>query len=430
MDICMIGTGYVGLVTGACLAHVGNKVICADVDISKIEKLNSGEIPIFEPGLEQLIKENLGNQRLEFTYDIKKAIESSTLIFISVGTPPCKDGSADLSYVFQAAHDIAASLNEYKIVVDKSTVPVGTAMKVKEIIQKNKMNHIPFSVVSNPEFLREGSAVRDIFDGDRIVIGVEDKKAQEIMKNLYEPFGVPIYITDIISAEMIKYASNAFLAAKISFINEIANICEKLGADVTAVACGMGMDKRIGPSFLNAGLGYGGSCFPKDVKAVMATAKENKYDFKILDAVMQVNDNQKKIFVQKVLNQLCDIKNPAVGVLGLAFKPHTDDIREAPSLYIIQELRETGIRIKAYDPIAISKTKEVISDIEYCSSLYEACNDVDAVLIVTEWDEFKNMNLDLVKRKMKAPLMIDGRNLFDPKRMAEKGFEYISVGRR
>jgi UDPglucose 6-dehydrogenase len=430
MDICMIGTGYVGLATGTCLAHMGNNVICADIDVSKIEQLNRGEVPIFEPGLEGLIKENLGNKRLKFTSNIRQAIESSTIIFIAVGTPPSKDGSVDLLYVFQAAHDIAASLNGYKIVVDKSTVPVGTAMKVKEIIQKNRGSNVPFSIVSNPEFLKEGSAVKDIFDGDRIVIGVEDKKAEEIMKNLYEPFGIPIYITDIVSAEMIKYASNAFLATKISFINEIANICEKVGADVTEVARGMGTDKRIGTNFLNAGLGYGGSCFPKDVKALVATAKENGYEFKILKAVMKVNENQKKLMVKKVLYHLRKIKNPTVGVLGLTFKPNTDDVREAPSLYIIERLKKKGMRIKAYDPIAISKAKEIVSDIEYCNSLYETCRDVDALLIVTEWDEFKNMNLDEVKDSMKTPMVIDGRNIFDTKAMIQKGFNYISIGRR
>ncbi len=430
MNICMIGTGYVGLVTGTCLAHKGNHVICTDIDKHKIEKLNRCEVPIFEPGLEELIKENVKNKRLEFTHNVKEAIQKSEIIYIAVGTPPCADGSADLCYVYRAAQDIAASLNAYKIIVDKSTVPVGTAMKVQRFIEENSMQKAPFSVVSNPEFLKEGSAIKDIFEGDRIVIGVKDEKAKKIMTKLYEPFNIPIYITDVVSAEMIKYASNAFLATKISFINEIANVCERVGADVTKVAEGMGADKRIGRSFLNAGLGYGGSCFPKDVKALNALAKEANYDFEILNAVMDVNEKQKELMIQKVLGNLEGVKNPNIGVLGLAFKPETDDVREAPALYIIRRLIDKGAKIKAYDPIAMDNAKKILTDIQYCDNIYETFQDVDALLIITEWDEFKEIDLEKGKKLMKTPLVIDGRNIFEPKEMMQKDINYISIGRK
>jgi UDPglucose 6-dehydrogenase len=425
----MIGTGYVGLVTGICLAHIGHNVTCVDIDTHKIEMLKKGELPIFEPGLEDLLKVNVSDKRLHFTNDIKQAVQNSQVIFIAVGTPPAKDGNANLTNVFEAAHDIAAALNEYKVIVNKSTVPVGTAEKVSEIIQKNKKSETDFSVVSNPEFLKEGSAIKDIFEGDRIVIGVEDQNAQAIMEQLYKPLSIPVYVTDVKSAEMIKYASNAFLATKISFINEIANVCEKVGADITKVAGGMGLDKRIGASFLNAGLGYGGSCFPKDAKALVETAKQAGYHFKILNAVIEVNDKQKQIMVDKISKYVSKLNNPVVGILGLAFKPNTDDIREAPSLYIIQKLKEQGIKLKAYDPIAMENTKIIIPDITYCSNLYDACRDVDVVVITTEWEEFKNMDLDIVKDSVKTPLIIDGRNIFDPIQMNQKGFKYISIGR-
>ncbi len=429
MNICMIGTGYVGLVTGTCLAHKGNHVICTDIDKYKIEQLNRGEVPIYEPGLEALIKENIKNKRLEFTHKIKEAIQKSEIIYIAVGTPPCADGSADLCYVYKAANDIATALNGYKIIVDKSTVPVGTAMKIQKIIEKNRIREVGFSVISNPEFLKEGSAIKDIFEGDRIVIGVNDEKAEKIMTELYEPFNIPIYITDVVSAEMIKYAANAFLATKISFINEIANVCESVGADVTKVAEGMGADIRIGRSFLNAGLGYGGSCFPKDVKALNALAKEVNYEFKILNAVMDVNEKQKELMVQKVLDHLKGVQNPHIGVLGLAFKPNTDDVREAPALTIIRRLTEKGVKIKTYDPIAIDNVKEILTDIQYCDNAYEAFRDVDALLIITEWDEFKEIDLHKAKNLMKTPLIIDGRNIFEPYKMKSKGFQYISIGR-
>lgn len=428
MDVCVIGTGYVGLVTGTCLAHIGYHVICTDIDIHKIEQLNNGILTIFEPGLEKLIQENLSNHRLEFSCDMNQAVEKSTIIFIAVGTPPDMDGGADLSYVFRAAYDIAHALNGYKVIVDKSTVPVGTAMKVKDIIEKNKKNDIPFSVVANPEFLKEGSAIDDVFNADRIVIGVDEDRSKQIMGDLYKPLNLPVFFTDIISAEIIKYASNAFLATKISFINEIANICERLGGDVTKVAQGMGMDRRISPYFLNAGLGYGGSCFPKDVNALLVSSQKIGYDFNILKAVVKVNNEQRERMVEKILNCIKGIENPCIGVLGLAFKPNTDDVREAPSLDIIKKLKERA-KIKAYDPVAMIKAHEVIPDIEYCSNLYKACEGVDALIIVTEWDEFKNIDLDEVRRNVKSPFIIDGRNIFDPRILSDKGFTYISIGR-
>ncbi|MGE5559005.1 MAG: UDP-glucose dehydrogenase family protein [Bacillota bacterium] len=425
----MIGTGYVGLVTGTALAAAGHDVICIDIDPVKIEQLNRGEVAIYEPGLEELIRENMEKKRLKFTCGAKQAIQDSSVIFIAVGTPPHEDGGTDLSFVFQAAHDIADALNGYKVVVNKSTVPVGAGMKVKEIIQQNKKKDVPFSVVSNPEFLKEGSAIQDIFEGDRIILGVEDKKAAAIMKTVYAPFDIPVYITDIASAEMIKYASNAFLATKISFINEIANLCEKVGADIDEVARGMGADKRIGMNFLKAGLGYGGSCLPKDVKSLTITAKDAGHDLILLDAVIRVNENQKELMVEKIANSVHGVEAPLIAVLGLAFKPNTDDVRQAPSLYIIEKLMAKGIRLKAYDPKAINNAREIQPDIEYCDDLYETCNGVDASVIVTEWDEFIHMDLSVLKRRMKTPIIIDGRNIFDAEDMIRLGFKYISVGR-
>jgi len=430
MDISIIGTGYVGLVTGACLADIGHKVICSDIDEEKITQLNRGQIPIYEPGLDELVSRNKENKRISFTCNIRKAIENSKVVFIAVGTPPDKSGNADLSFVFQVAHDIAASLNEYKVIVNKSTVPVGTAKKVKEIIMKNRTRDIPFSMVSNPEFLREGSAIKDVFEGDRIVIGVEDDEAAKIMLQLYRPLNLPMQLTDIASAELIKYASNAFLATKISFINELANLCEKVGADITEVAKGMGADSRIGSSFLKAGIGYGGSCFPKDVKAITATAEQFGCELKIIRSAMEVNQKQREIVSQKIVDCIVGIQEPTVALLGLSFKPDTDDIREAPSLYIIEKLTAMGVSIKAYDPIAMEKVKELYPDIEYCKDVYEACLRADAAVFVTEWDEFFDIDFHRLKNNMRQQAIIDARNIFQPEKIRSMGFKYVSIGRK
>lgn len=430
MDISIIGTGYVGLVTGACLADIGHKVICSDIDEEKITQLNRGQIPIYEPGLDELVSRNKENKRISFTCNIRKAIENSKVVFIAVGTPPDKSGNADLSFVFQVAHDIAASLNEYKVIVNKSTVSVGTAKKVKEIIMKNRTRDIPFSMVSNPEFLREGSAIKDVFEGDRIVIGVEDDEAAKIMLQLYRPLNLPMQLTDIASAELIKYASNAFLATKISFINELANLCEKVGADITEVAKGMGADSRIGSSFLKAGIGYGGSCFPKDVKAITATAEQFGCELKIIRSAMEVNQKQREIVSQKIVDCIVGIQEPTVALLGLSFKPDTDDIREAPSLYIIEKLTAMGVSIKAYDPIAMEKVKELYPDIEYCKDVYEACLRADAAVFVTEWDEFFDIDFHRLKNNMRQQAIIDARNIFQPEKIRSMGFKYVSIGRK
>jgi len=430
MDISIIGTGYVGLVTGACLADIGHKVICSDIDEEKITQLNRGQIPIYEPGLDELVSRNKENKRISFTCNIRKAIENSKVVFIAVGTPPDKSGNADLSFVFQVAHDIAASLNEYKVIVNKSTVSVGTAKKVKEIIMKNRTRDIPFSMVSNPEFLREGSAIKDVFEGDRIVIGVEDDEAAKIMLQLYRPLNLPMQLTDIASAELIKYASNAFLATKISFINELANLCEKVGADITEVAKGMGADSRIGSSFLKAGIGYGGSCFPKDVKAITATAEQFGCELKTIRSAMEVNQKQREIVSQKIVDCIVGIQEPTVALLGLSFKPDTDDIREAPSLYIIEKLTAMGVSIKAYDPIAMEKVKELYPDIEYCKDVYEACLRADAAVFVTEWDEFFDIDFHRLKNNMRQQAIIDARNIFQPEKIRSMGFKYVSIGRK
>ena len=430
MDISIIGTGYVGLVTGACLADIGHKVICSDIDEEKITQLNRGQIPIYEPGLDELVSRNKENKRISFTCNIRKAIENSKVVFIAVGTPPDKSGNADLSFVFQVAHDIAASLNEYKVIVNKSTVSVGTAKKVKEIIMKNRTRDIPFSMVSNPEFLREGSAIKDVFEGDRIVIGVEDDEAAKIMLQLYRPLNLPMQLTDIASAELIKYASNAFLATKISFINELANLCEKVGADITEVAKGMGADSRIGSSFLKAGIGYGGSCFPKDVKAITATAEQFGCELKIIRSAIEVNQKQREIVSQKIVDCIVGIQEPTVALLGLSFKPDTDDIREAPSLYIIEKLTAMGVSIKAYDPIAMEKVKELYPDIEYCKDVYEACLRADAAVFVTEWDEFFDIDFHRLKNNMRQQAIIDARNIFQPEKIRSMGFKYVSIGRK
>ena len=433
MKVCVIGTGYVGLVVGTCLAEMGNDVICVDNDTEKLKKLKEGVIPIYEPGLEELIKINVGENRLSFTDNLKDAVEKSLVCFIAVGTPQGEDGSADLQYVYKVAEDIGKSLNEYKVIIDKSTVPVGTAEKVNEIIKK--YTNYPFDVVSNPEFLKQGAAVEDFLRPDRVVIGSNSQRATEIMQELYSPFlrtGNPVIIMDVKSAEMTKYAANSFLAVKISYANEIANICEKVGADAEMVRIGMCADKRIGSKFLFPGLGYGGSCFPKDVKALLKTAKDNNCDYQLLEAADKVNKKQRKLFVEKITNKLGEnLSGKTFAVWGLAFKPKTNDMREAPSVTIINELLDRGATIIAYDPKAYDCAEYYLGNkITYAKSSYDALKDADALLILTEWNEFRRPDFDRVKSLLKSPLIFDGRNIYDPKRTSERGFEYICIGRK
>ncbi len=432
MNICMIGTGYVGLVTGTCFADFGNSVTCVDIDEDKISKLNKGIIPIYEPGLDVLVAKNVKEGRLKFTTDLKSAVEDALVIFIAVGTPPKEDGSADMRYVEAVAKDIAKYMNGYKVIVNKSTVPVGAAKHIKKIIQENLTRPIHFSVASNPEFLREGSAIEDFMRPDRVVIGTEDSEAMAIMKDLYSPLYLietPIVFTNLESAELTKYAANAFLAVKISFINEIARICERVGADVHDVAKGMGLDNRIGKKFLHAGPGYGGSCFPKDTKALLAIGKQFDYNFKIVDAAVRVNDEQRQLMLKKIKSAVGDLKGKTIGVLGLSFKPNTDDMREAPAIDIVKGLQKNGAHVKAFDPVAMEEAKKVLPDIEYVKDTYDAARDVDALVFITEWNQFRSLDLDKLKSLMKQPVIIDLRNIYEPPKMREKGFKYVCVGR-
>jgi len=432
MKIAVIGTGYVGLTLGTCLAELGNDVICVDVDESKIKDLNEGKVPIYEPGLEDMLERNFKEKRISFTTDVKSAIEASDVIFIAVGTPPGKDHKADLSFVRQVAKDIGINMNGYKVIVDKSTVPVGTAQLVREIVKENQASAMEFDVVSNPEFLREGSAINDFMNPDRVVVGVDSEKARKVMENIYK--GVarvnrPIMFTDTKSAEIIKYASNAMLATRISFMNEIARLCERSGGDVKEVAKGMGLDSRIGPRFLQAGVGYGGSCFPKDVKALAQTMNHHEVESKILQAVEEVNEDQKKSLLPKIKKLVPELNGKVVAIWGLAFKPKTDDMREAPSVVIIEQLQGEGAKIKAFDPEAEDSAKKMLKDVEYVKDPYDAIKDADALVIVTEWSEFRNLDKGKMKDLLKEPNVIDGRNIYDPKEMKESGFNYIGVGR-
>lgn len=429
MKITVIGTGYVGLVSGVCFAELGNEVTCVDKDQGKIRKLQQGIVPIYEPGLEELMKRNMKEGRLSFHEKLSASVKDAEVIIIAVGTPQAPSGEADLSYVDQAAREIALAMNGYKIIMTKSTVPVGTNERIKKII--GELATSPFDVVSVPEFLREGSAVRDTLYPDRIVIGADNKHAAEVITRLHRPLTDRIFVTDIRSAEMIKYASNAFLATKISFINEIANICEKVGADVTVVAKGMGMDKRIGPSFLNAGIGYGGSCFPKDTHALIQIAGNVEYDFRLLRSVVEVNQIQRYFIIDKLIQSLGSIKNRTIGVWGLAFKPNTDDIREAPSVEIIPALINLGATVRAYDPIAMESFRSQYPDLPvvYCNSPIEAAAGCDALCLLTEWEQFGEQDLTLVQSVMKLPVMVDGRNVFTKKDIENTNFYYYSVGR-
>jgi len=434
MHIAVVGSGYVGLVTGACLADFGMSVTCVDNDQRKIEMLQRGEIPIYEPGLDALVAKNAKAGRLRFTTELKEAVESSLVIFIAVGTPPKEDGSADLSYVMQVAEAIAEYMNGYKVVVTKSTVPIGTGKLIEEIISRRN-NRYPFSVVSNPEFLREGSAIEDFMRPDRVVIGARDPQAIAIMKDVYAPLYLietPFVITNVESSELIKYASNAFLATKVTFINEVAALCEVLGADVHHVAKGMGLDRRIGPKFLHPGPGYGGSCFPKDTKALTEIARQAGRPFAIVETVVQVNEEVKLRMVQRI-REACggSVAGLTIAVAGLSFKPETDDMREAPAIVIVGALAAEGATIRAFDPAAMANAREVLPDgVVYCDDVYDAASGADCLVILTEWNQFRSLDLGRLRALLRQPRMVDLRNVYEPDRMREAGFQYWCVGRQ
>ncbi|MBD3857781.1 MAG: UDP-glucose/GDP-mannose dehydrogenase family protein [Acidobacteria bacterium] len=434
MHICVVGTGYVGLVTGACLADFGINVTCVDKDEEKIAKLLDGEIPIYEPGLDSLVEKNARSGRLHFSTDLAPAIQQALAIFIAVGTPPKEDGSADLSYVVQVAEAIADNLNGYKVVVTKSTVPIGTGQLIEKIITERESEAHPFSVVSNPEFLREGSAIADFMRPDRVVIGARDAQAVAIMKDIYSPLYLletPFVITNVESSELIKYASNAFLATKITFINEVAELCDRLGADVHHVSRGMGLDKRIGPKFLHPGPGYGGSCFPKDTQAMSEIARKAGRPFEIVDTVIEVNNRIKERAVERVQEAIGeDFNGKTVAVLGLSFKPETDDMRDSSSIPLVTALVEGGAKVKAFDPVAMDNARGMLPEaVQYCEDSYDAAEGADAMIIVTEWNQFRSLDMERVRSSLKQPVVIDLRNLYDPKRMKDQGFRYSSVGR-
>jgi len=433
MRIAVAGTGYVGLVLGACLAENGNAVVCVDKDQSKVDMLRAGQMPIYEPGLEELVRRNTHEERLSFSTDLAAAVRASSIVFIAVGTPQGEDGSADLQHVMAVARDVGRAMNKYTIVVDKSTVPVGTARKVRDVIAKETKQR--FAVVSNPEFLKQGAAVEDSMKPDRVVIGVDpgDEAAGETMRELYSSFtrtGAPILMMDTTSAELCKYAANAILATRISFMNEIANVCELVDANVDDVRKAMGTDRRIGSSFLFPGVGYGGSCFPKDVKALLHSSQERGYDFPILKAVESVNQAQKERLVDKMDRHFGGLKGKAIALWGLAFKPRTDDMREAPAIRIVERLLERGARVKAYDPAAVPVAKRLFQNkIEFADRSYDALSGADALAIVTEWNEFREPDFDKMKALMKSPIVFDGRNIYSPEHMRELGFTYFSIGR-
>jgi UDPglucose 6-dehydrogenase len=432
MHIGIIGTGYVGLVTGACFAEFGLFVTCVDKDEKKIKALKKGEIPFYEPGLDELVRRNVKQGRLIFTTKIAKAVESSLVIFIAVGTPRRGDGSADMKYVEEVASEIANRMNDYKVIVTKSTVPVGTGEKIREIISRNLKSRTDFDIVSNPEFLREGSAIEDFMRPNRVVLGAASPQAVAIMKDLYKPLYLletPFVITNIETAELIKYASNSFLATKISFINEIAALCEKVGADVHMVAKGMGLDQRIGSKFLHPGPGYGGSCLPKDTAALLKIAEDNNVHLGIVDAAVRANERQRGYMVERIKQSMGDLKGKTIAVLGLSFKPNTDDIRDAPSVPIIKTLLKEGAKIRAYDPVSMEEAEKIMPEIKYCKDPYNTLKGADALIIMTEWNQFRNLELDKIKALLNSPLFFDLRNIYDPQRMREKGFQYYSVGR-
>lgn len=430
MNICVIGSGYVGLVTGSCFADLGNEVICVDNNKSKVVALKKGIIPIYEPGLEELVARNVKEGRLSFTDRLKDGVKKCEVIFVCVPTPPKDNGDADMTYVEHVAKEIALSMPSYRLIVEKSTVPVNTGEWVEHTINVYNKRKVKFDVASNPEFLKEGSAIEDFMNPDRVVVGVKSKRAADILTELYKPLNAPIVVTDIKSAEIIKHASNSFLATKISFINSVANICDKVGADVVDVARGMGLDKRISKDFLSAGIGFGGSCFPKDLAAFVHIAQRSGYDFGILKEVQRVNKHQKRAVIKRIEELLWNLPKKTVGVLGLSFKPGTDDLRESPALEIIGMLQNEGVHIKVFDPVAMDKAKDVIGKgVKFCKDAYEVAKDSDCLLVVTEWNEFKELDFKRIKKLMRQAIIIDGRNIYDPVEMKKLGFKYIGIGR-
>lgn len=432
MHIAVIGTGYVGLVTGACFAEFGVDVTCVDIDEQKIERISAGVLPIYEPGLEQLVAKNANAGRLSFTTDVKEAVEQALVIFLAVGTPPNDDGSPDLTFVESAARSVAAHMNGYKVIVTKSTVPIGTGERLRVLIEQHQKTRVNFGVVSNPEFLREGAAISDFMRPDRVVIGSRDPEAVAIMRDLYRPLYLmerPFVITSLEAAELTKYAANAFLATKISFINEIANLCDKIGCDVHDVARAMGMDRRIGGKFLHPGPGFGGSCFPKDTQALTTVARQFDCDSLIVDAVIEANRRQQCAMIPKIEKLVGDVNGKKIAVLGLAFKPETDDMREAPSLAIIRALTARGAQVCAYDPVAMNEARKLLADIDYAEDEYAAVADADALVFVTEWNQFRALDMGRVRDLMKSPKVADLRNIYDPADMRALGFDYVGVGR-
>lgn len=428
-DVCVVGCGYVGLVTGACLAEIGHRVTCVDNDPQKVSALLDGKIPIYEPGLDKLVLKNVKAKRLNFANSIAEGMKKAEVVFIAVGTPPLPDGSADLTFIESVAREIAASLKNYTVIAEKSTVPVETGEQVERTIHRHNRKKIPFDVVSNPEFLREGTAVEDFLHPDRIVLGVKSKRAEKVMMDLYAPLKARVVLTDLKSAELIKHASNSFLATKISFMNSVAQVCERVGADATKVAEGMGLDPRIGRSFLQAGIGFGGFCLPKDLEAFHYISQKVGFDFALLRIAKEVNEQQRVLFVKKIESALWVLKDKTIAVLGIAFKPHTDDIRFAPALDIIERLLALGAKVRAYDPVAMPKAMIAMKGIHYCADAYEALAGADCLALVTEWPEFKKLDFKRAKKLMAHPVVIDGRNLYDPATLKALGFEYKGMGR-
>ena len=433
MHIAVIGTGYVGLVTGTCFAEFGVNVTCVDKDETKIENLKKGIVPIYEPGLDAMIARNVKAERLSFTTNIAEAVRTALVVFIAVGTPPKEDGSADLQYVEQVAKEIARTMDGYKVIVTKSTVPIGTGAWIDKIVKEHQAQPIPFDVVSNPEFLREGAAIEDFMRPNRVVIGASTSQAIAVMKDLYGPLYLietPFVITNVESSEMIKYASNAFLATKISFINEIANLCERVGADVHHVAKGMGLDRRIGPKFLHPGPGYGGSCFPKDTQALAEIARAHGMEFQIVDTVVKVNKEQREHCLQKIIKMLDgNVAGKTIGILGVSFKPETDDIREAPALDIVQQLLDLGGAVRAFDPVALENFAKIFPQVTYCADPYQVAEGSDVLILMTEWNQFRQLELDRIKSLLRSPKIVDLRNIYEPERMRHAGFQYVGVGR-
>ncbi len=436
MKIAVVGAGYVGLVTAACFAEMGVNVVCVDLDKSKIDGLKNGVIPIYEPGLEELVKRNYNGGRLSFVTSMDEYLDNVQIVFIAVGTPQTDDGDADLKYVFSVAESFGRNIKTETLLVTKSTVPVGTAHKIKEIVDnelKDRGVKIAFDVASNPEFLKEGTAIKDFMSPDRVIVGVESQKAKDMISKLYRPFLINnfrVFFMDITSAEMTKYAANAMLATRISFMNDIANLCDIVGANIDMVRKGIGSDSRIGNKFLYAGTGYGGSCFPKDVQALANTAKANGYQMKVIEAVQQVNENQKSVTYDKLKNIIPELNGKKIALWGLAFKPETDDIREAPSLSVIRKLLDDGAEIRVYDPVAMDECRKIIGDrVTYCKDIYESVNDADAIILITEWKLFRMPSWSIIKKLMKAPILIDGRNIYDRKEIEQEGFEYRAIGK-